>query len=198
MAGPLVSVKTVIVGDSSVGKTCLLHRFTREAYSEGSQPTLGVEFVSKLMDSPKGRHLELQLWDTAGQETFRTVTRGYYRSALVAYFVFDLAKGSSFASLDQWLSDVKSIVQSEIVLVLIGNKSDLETRDVDQAEVEAFVTKNKMKYFECSAKSGKNVLQAFTSVLVDLDQMADEGRLPVSRQTESIVYDQEPKQQGCC
>jgi small GTP-binding protein len=181
-----------------VGKTCLLNRFTRESYSDTSQPTLGVEFISKILDTPKGRRLELQLWDTAGQEAFRAVTRGYYRNATVAYFIFDLANGKSFESLPGWLADVQEAATGGITAVLIGNKSDLESREVEYAKATEFAKDHKMKYFECSAKLGTNVVQAFVSVLPELDQMAGEGKLAASRPTESIVYDQAPQERSCC
>jgi small GTP-binding protein len=194
----LLCVKAVIIGDSSVGKTCLLHRFTREGYTDNSQPTLGVEFISKSLDTPKGRQIELQLWDTAGQETFRAVTRGYYRNATIVYFVFDLGNRISFASLDSWISDITEVGKSEIIAVLIGNKSDLETQEVEHDEAATFANRHKMKYFECSAKLGTNVLQAFSAVVVDIDQMIDDGKLTASKPTESIVYDQDLEKKGCC
>jgi small GTP-binding protein len=193
-----LSVKTVIIGDSSVGKTCLLHRFTRDRFNVESSPTLGVEYVSTFADTPRGRRVELQLWDTAGQETFRTVTRGYYRSATVVYFVFDVAKRGSFAGLDRWRADFAEVAGSEFLAVLIANKTDLPEREIDAAEASQYAADNRMAYFECSAKTGANVADAFRSVLPDIDAWVDAGKISPPRVKDTIVYDRSPEEKNCC
>jgi len=192
------SVKTVVIGDSQVGKTSVLGRFTRDFFDEGSQPTLGVEFVSRALDTAKHRHVEIQLWDTAGQETFRAVTRGYYRGATAAYVVFDLSREESFRSLERWVSDVRDVVQTNLILVLIGNKSDLADREVTEAQGRAFAAEKNMKYFEVSAKTGANVMEAITSILPDIDKMADDGLFQAPSPVDSIVYEGGDGESKCC
>lgn len=194
------SVKTVIIGDSGVGKTCILTRFTRNFFDETSQPTLGVEFLAKIHETQKHR-IELQLWDTAGQELFRSVTRGYYRGSAIAYLVFDLTQHSSFDSLEKWRTDITEVALPNVITVLIGNKSDLaeERRQVTKEEIEAFAKNHKMEYFEVSAKTGENIEKALTSCLSIIDDRAESGQFSVPQTQDSIIYDQENnKQKSCC
>lgn len=193
-----LSVKTVIIGDSGVGKTCLLTRFIRDVFDEGSQPTLGVEFMAKVVATPK-RRIELQLWDTAGQELFRSVTRGYYRGALVAYLVYDITSQGSFQSLSRWIDDLKQATPNDVITILIGNKSDMAAnRQVSVEEAEKFAQEHNMKYFEASAKNGERVAEAITSCLPVIDEKVDNGALSRPTQTESIIYEQENKKSGGC
>jgi small GTP-binding protein len=190
------SVKTVMVGDSGVGKTCLLTRYIREYFDDSSQPTLGVEFLAKLVDTPK-RRIELQLWDTAGQELFRSVTRGYYRNSAVAYLVFDLTSRSSFVSLDRWLADIRDVSPSDIIIVVLGNKNDLvSTREVTRDEIQRFTARHRTKYFEVSAKTGENLVTAITSVVDEIDERADKGDFE-SLASDSIVFPPEPNWKCC-
>jgi small GTP-binding protein len=194
------SVKTVVIGDSGVGKTCLLTRFIRDYFDDGSQPTLGVEFMAKEIETPK-RRIELQLWDTAGQELFRSVTRGYYRGSSVAYLVFDLTSHSTFDSLDRWLVDIKEVAQPDVITVLIGNKADLadKKRQVSPEEAKKFADAHHMEYFETSAKTGEKIVDAITSCLKIVDERADAGTFGTPTTSDSIIYDQDsPKSRGCC
>jgi small GTP-binding protein len=194
------SVKTIAIGDSSVGKSSLLARFTRDAFDAMARPTLGVEFLARRLDTPKRHHIELQLWDTAGQEMFRTVTRGYYRGASVVYLVFDLANRASFDALDRWIRDAKDIIQTDVIFVLIGNKSDLVAeRAVGQKDARQFATEQQMKYFEVSAKTGDNVAKAMTSILGDIDILADHGKFRTEDPLGSIVHDiDDTNTKRCC
>lgn len=166
------SVKTIIVGDSGVGKTDILTRFTRDFFDENVQPTLGVEFMAKIVQAEKSR-IELQLWDTGGQELFRSVTRGYYRGSMVGYLVFDLTQRSTFDNLEKWLSDIKKVVLPNCIFVLIGNKSDQsERRQVSEAEIESFAKKHNIEFFfETSAKTGENINEAICSCLPLIEEM---------------------------
>jgi small GTP-binding protein len=193
-----LSVKSVIIGDSGVGKTCFLTRFIQSTFNTASQPTLGVEFMSKILDTPK-RRIELQLWDTAGQELFRSVTRGYYRNAAVAYVLFDLANQRSFSSLDRWIADLKDIAEKDLILVIIGTKSDLvESREVTRPDAESFAAANHAAYFETSACSGENVSEAIRSVLPILDDRAEKGRYASPSPSESLITSPEPSSGSCC
>jgi small GTP-binding protein len=193
------SVKTIVVGGSGVGKTSLLSRFTRDCFDEASQPAMGVEFLSRIMDTPNRHHIELQLWDTAGQEMFRAVTRGYYRGASVVYIVFDLSSRKSFEGLDKWIADVNDVVPDGVVMVLIGNKTDLPNREVSETDGKQFAAGRNLKYFETSAKTGHNVMTAIASVLADIDKLADQGKFHSHTPSDSIVYDPvRQTTQGCC
>lgn len=196
------SVKTVVVGDSSVGKTCLLCRFVREVFEEDQPPTLGVEFMAKILRGKSGDRIELQLWDTAGQELFRSVTRGYYRGSIGAFLVFDITKRRSFDSIVRWLSDVRSTAREGVVTVLIGNKLDLAaTREVTVEQAQAFAQKNDMMYFETSAKTGENVEAAMTSLLDKVEKLIADGKYDGKIGIDAIGVRPEEsvkKSEGCC
>lgn len=122
--------KLVLVGDASVGKTCVVQRFKTGAFSERQGSTIGVDFTMKTLEI-QGKRVKLQIWDTAGQERFRTITQSYYRSANGAILAYDITKRSSFLSVPHWIEDVRKYAGSNIVQLLIGNKSDLsELREV--------------------------------------------------------------------
>jgi small GTP-binding protein len=170
-----LSVKTVVVGNSGVGKTSILFRFVNQTFNADVPSTLGVEFMSKVIDT-QSRTLEIQLWDTAGQELFRAVTRGYYRGAIGAFVVFDLTKRESFISLSQWISDLQSIARRDVVLVILGNKADLvDARDVTKFEAEEFAKRNNAAYFETSAKTGDNIEPAILRCVQGIERLIDTG-----------------------
>ena len=193
------TIKTVVVGDSGVGKTCLLVRFIRDFFNESTQPTLGVDFLSKIVDTTKGRHVELQLWDTAGQELFRSVTRGYYRGSVIGYLIFDLTSKSSFENIGHWLKDIKDVAPPKIVTVLIGNKKDLKDKIcVSEEEAQAFAEANGMKYFSTSAKTGENVAKAFISCVEEIDQNTDASAFSTQKNENIVFEDIKEDKGGCC
>jgi len=159
---------------------------------------LGVEFLTKVVSTETHR-IQLQLWDTAGQEFFRSVTRGYYRGSAGSLIVFDLTSRDSFNSVGNWLKDLKEVARSDVVTVLIGNKSDLETRVVTTEEALDFAEKNGMQYYETSAKSGDNIPSAITSCVLQIEKKVDEGMYNVSSTNEPVNFRPAQKEEsGCC
>ncbi len=130
--------KIVLVGDSSVGKSNLLLRFTRDEFNSDSRSTIGVEFSTKVTALADGKIAKAQIWDTAGQERYRSITSAYYRGALGALLVYDMTSRSSFENVEIWLSELKTHADTGTKIILVGNKSDLQeqravTREVRQA-----------------------------------------------------------------
>lgn len=192
------SLKVVAVGESGVGKTCLLVRFVRDTFEENSQTTLGVEFMSKIIETEKHR-IQLQLWDTAGQELFRSVTRGYYRGSAGALLLFDLSNRDSFEHVEKWLQDVKDVARDDVVLILIGNKSDLEgKRQVTHDEANDFAQKHNMKYFEVSAKTGDNVSEAINACVTLIEKNLDDGSFRPTASDSIDFKDDVPQKNSCC
>ncbi len=155
-------LKYVIVGDAAVGKSNLLLRYTHGEFKEEYQLTIGVEFGSNniIVDNNIFR---IQIWDTAGQENFRSITRSYYKNSACALIVYDITRKISFDNLVQWIEDCKNSSPKTVFMVLVGNKSDLErNREVTEEEGREFAEKNGMLFFETSAKTGKNVEEVFT------------------------------------
>ena len=169
--------KYIIIGDPSVGKSCLLNQFINNKFSDEYQITVGVEFGAKILKLPKG-NIKLQIWDTAGQESFKSITRGYYRSACVAIIVYDITDLDSFKHIENWLEECRTNGNKEMTLVLIGNKCDLEKqRKISTEEGRAFAERNKLIFFETSAKLGKGVKKIFEESARDVFGKIDRGKI---------------------
>ena len=119
--------KYIVVGDSSVGKSCLLLQFTDGRFKQAHDLTIGVEFGSRTVEVSKGNFIKLQIWDTAGQESFRSITKAYYRGAICALLVYDVTRRQSFDNLVRWLEELFENGSNRMTIVLVGNKTDLET-----------------------------------------------------------------------
>ena len=127
--------KIILVGDSGVGKTNILTRYTKDEFSFDSKTTLGVEFGSKIYNI-KDQNIKLQVWDTAGQERYRSITCAYYKGSKGAIIVFDVSRKDTFEHVERWHEDIMKCGDKDIVLTLIGNKCDLETREVSSNEAQ--------------------------------------------------------------
>jgi len=139
--------KYIIVGDTAVGKSCLLLQFTDKRFQPVHDLTIGVEFGSRMI-TIDGSQVKLQIWDTAGQEKFRSITRSYYRGTTGALLVYDITRRETFEHLTEWLEDCRKYSNPNIVIMLIGNKSDLEEkRAVSKDEGEKFAKDNGLFFF---------------------------------------------------
>ncbi|ORC88269.1 ras-related protein rab-2a [Trypanosoma theileri] len=153
--------KYIIIGDSGVGKSCILLQFTDKRFEPLHDLTIGVEFGARVVTIQQ-KNIKLQIWDTAGQESFRSITRSYYRGACGALLVYDVTRRETFAHLQTWIEDAKANANTAIVIMLIGNKCDLEAkRQVSREEGEAFAKKNNLFFMETSAKTAQNIDDAF-------------------------------------
>ena len=157
--------KIILVGDSGVGKTCLLSMYVKGECSP-TIPTIAVEFCTKEIELDNNYKVKVQLWDTAGQERFKSLAMTYYRKAYGILLLFDVTKKSSFNVCSNYLEDVKRNSDKDCVIYLIGNKIDLiDKREVKRTEAENFARKEGIKYIETSAVENKNVSDAFTNLL---------------------------------
>jgi len=154
-------LKLIIIGDAACGKSCLLYRFTNNKFKTDSQHTVGVEFGSKTIEC-NGKQIKQQIWDTAGQERFRSVTRSYYRNAAGCILVYDITSRESYNHLSTWLNDARALSTLELVIVLVGNKSDCQgKREVTFLEASRFAQENDLLFVETSAKTGEGVEEVF-------------------------------------
>ena len=149
--------KILLIGNSAVGKSSLLMRFADDIFHETFLPTIGVDFKIRTIEH-EGSKIKLQMWDTAGQEKFKTITAAYYKGAQGIVLVFDLCDKKSFADIKTWLSEVDRLSTNESVKILVGNKSDLiNDRQVSKEEAERFAENEGMIYYEASAKNNSKV-----------------------------------------
>jgi len=130
-----VLFKVILVGDSGVGKTNILNRYTKNEFNFESRTTIGVEFGSKMFNV-KDHNVKIQIWDTAGQERYRSITNAYYKGSKGAVIVFDVSRRDTFDHIDRWYDDINKIGDKDICVILVGNKSDLEDRQIEKEEAE--------------------------------------------------------------
>ena len=160
--------KLIIIGDSGIGKSCLLNRFADDIFTDSYISTIGVDFKIRTIEV-NGRLCKLQIWDTAGQERFRTITSSYYRGAHGIVLVFDITNSESFTNCEMWLTEVQRYASEQVKIILVGTKSDLsEKRKVAFADAQEFGAKHGMEYVETSAKITSNVESAFMNLAKDL------------------------------
>ncbi|KAK4530984.1 hypothetical protein CCYA_CCYA06G1841 [Cyanidiococcus yangmingshanensis] len=154
--------KFIIIGSSATGKSCLLLRFTDDRFQMTHDLTIGVEFGTRTLTARNGQRVKLQIWDTAGQESFRSITRSYYRGSAAALLVYDVTRRETFLDVTSWLNDVRAYATRSTTVVLVGNKTDLEERrQVSYEEGETFARDHGLLFIETSAKTGTNVSDAF-------------------------------------
>lgn len=172
--------KVVLIGDSGTGKSNLLSRFTRNEFSLESRSTIGVEFATRSINVD-GKTVKAQIWDTAGQERYRAITSAYYRGAVGALLVYDIAKHSTYVNVSRWLKELRDHADSNIVVMLVGNKSDLRhLRAVPTEEAKAFAAENNLSFIETSALDASNVEQAFQNILTEIYRIVSNKQLQSS------------------
>jgi Ras-related protein Rab-11A len=167
--------KVVIIGDSGVGKSNLMTRYTQNEFSADTPSTIGVEFMTKSV-KVDARDVKVQIWDTAGQERFRAISRSIYHGAKGAMLVYDITNQSSFDSLGMWLQELRVHVHASTVIFLIGNKCDLEhLRVVKKETADRFARENGLSFLETSASERTNVDKAFEWLVKSMHEMAMSG-----------------------
>ena len=167
-------LKFIIIGDAAVGKSNLLVRYTSGQFKEEYQLTIGVEFGSNNVIISDNTY-RIQIWDTAGQENFRSITRSYYKNTACAIIVYEISNKKSFENISSWIEECKNTAPKSILMVLVGNKCDLDNREVTEEEGREFAEKNGMLFFETSAKTGKNVEELFKQSVKVIDQKIKEN-----------------------
>jgi len=177
--------KVVIIGDSGVGKTNLLSRFTRDEFSLDSKSTIGVDFATKFINVDD-KLIKAQLWDTAGQDRYRAITAAYYRGAVGALLVYDITRKGTYENLLRWLKELRDFADTKAVIMLVGNKSDLKhIRAVSTDEATAFSAANGLSFIETSALDASNVDVAFQTVVKDIYHIVSSNAV-LDRAPESI------------
>ncbi|XP_052071535.1 ras-related protein Rab-26-like isoform X4 [Mytilus californianus] len=190
--------KTILVGDSGVGKTSLLVQFDQGKFQAGSfSATVGIGFTNKVVDV-EGTKVKLQIWDTAGQERFRSVTHAYYRDAHALLLLYDVTNKASFDNIRAWLGEINEYAQEDVVIMLLGNKADMAgERMIRTEDGEKLAKEYNVAFMETSAKTGMNVDLAFMAVAKDLKMK--KTRKPADPKFNVAEYVlQERKSGGCC
>lgn len=182
--------KLLLIGDSGVGKTCVLFRFAEDQYNATFISTIGIDFKIRTIELD-GKKIKLQIWDTAGQERFRTITTAYYRGAMGILLVYDITSEKSFDSIRNWIRNIEEHASSDVERMLIGNKCDMnDKRQVSKERGEKLAIEYGMKCMETSAKHNENIENAFFTLARDI-KIKTEKRLnqnrPGDRDSNKIV-----------
>ena len=200
-----LSLKILLIGDSQVGKTSLLLKYTEHVFPEEHIATIGVEYKDKFIVKDN-YNIRLQIWDTAGQERFHSITKNIYRNANGVLFVYDITNQESFNNIKNWIKDLQN-VGNDIKGVIVGNKLDLEQkRDVSKEDLEEIGKKNQMPFLETSAKQNINVNEGFDLLVNELLKGKNENQIVemFSRKTRSDLSisskstAKKQKKGGCC
>ncbi|XP_049451859.1 ras-related protein Rab-15-like [Epinephelus fuscoguttatus] len=204
--------RLLMLGDSGVGKTCMLRRFTESDFDPTHISTIGVDFKMKTLELD-GIRVRVQIWDTAGQERYQTITKQYYRRAQGIIFAYDITSESSFQHLVKWVGDVDEYAPGKVQRILVGNKSDEELRrQVTREQGSKLAESYGMEFFETSASTGSNVTEAFTRVtelvlqahkrdvdnlLGSLDDYLAQAGLEEEKSSESTTNNNNNTQKSC-
>ncbi|KAM3139288.1 hypothetical protein pb186bvf_008508 [Paramecium bursaria] len=200
--------KYIIVGDTSVGKSCLLLQYVDRNFRQNHEATIGVEFGAKQIVI-KGKTIKIQLWDTAGQESFRSITRSYYRGSIGALLVYDISRRESFQNAISWINEIRNYGNEKMVICLVGNKLDLEdNRQVSEEEGKELAKRFGMQFFEVSAKLNQNVDQVFTRISEQVYKKIERNEIDLTNEKYGVKIGQkadieiqvkkEEQKQGCC
>jgi len=190
--------KYIIVGDSSVGKSCFMLRFVDNRFKADHDITIGVEFGAKNIKIHK-QTIKLQIWDTAGQESFRSIARSYYRGAVGVVLMFDITNKDSFLNVYRWLSEIREQGSTYVSIVLVGNKTDLAgKRMVKSEEAKEFADNQNLKYFETSALSGSNVESVFLATSEGILEKIMDGTIDMKKDHTGIRVGKSEKKRSCC
>ncbi|CAG9318456.1 unnamed protein product [Blepharisma stoltei] len=165
--------KIVLVGDTSVGKTNIVSRYIKNSLPKNQNPTIGVEFATRVVTLKSGRTVKAQIWDTAGQERYHAIVSAHYRRAIGALLVYDITNARSFGNAQRWIEELKSKAEPDIVIMLVGNKIDLaaknpEARQVSTDQAKKFAQAEGLMFIETSAVTSTMIKEAFETLLEEI------------------------------
>lgn len=201
--------KIVLIGDSGVGKSNILSRYTRNEFCLESKSTIGVEFATKTLQL-EGKTIKAQIWDTAGQERYRAITSAYYRGAVGALLVYDITKRQTFENVERWLRELRDHADSNIVIMMVGNKSDLNhLRAASTDDAKALAEKEGLSFLETSALEAVNIEKAFLTILTEIyhivrkkalaaQEAAASAAPPIQGTTINVADSATNTSKGCC
>lgn len=190
-------MKLLLVGDSGVGKSCLLLRFVEDKFNPSFITTIGIDFKIRTIES-KGKKIKLQVWDTAGQERFRTITTAYYRGAMGIVLIYDVTDSRTFENVENWYQTVTQHANDDAQIFLVGNKSDdEESRQVSKEQGQELASRLNIPFLEASAKTNDNV----ESIFYELASIIQDKHVEEAQQTPGgidVSQNSSGKANGCC
>ena len=186
--------KILILGDSKVGKSCFLTRYADKTFQEDYLSTIGMDYKIKNYELENGDIIKLYIWDTAGQDRFRSITSNYYKGADGIILIYDITKQETFNNVRNWITSIKEEAPAKVVLILVGNKVDDEkNRAVQQSEGEKIADEYNLPFLECSAKSDINVTETFDVLVKKIVEINPKNKQGQKLQQNRIVFGEKKK-----
>ena len=182
--------KIIIIGDTSVGKTALLSKYLKGVFPTSPLATVATEFATKIIQIKEGGYIKAQIWDTAGEEKYKSITYHHYKKSVGGLIVYDITKRSSFDNVKNWYDDLVTLGEKGCVIALVGNKLDLverneRKREVDKSEAQAYADDNHMLFFETSAYNGNNINDIFEELLQTI--YTERRKIPELKERDSLL-----------
>ena len=188
-------LKILLLGDSEVGKSCFLMRYSENVFIENYITTIGLDYKLKTIKLDSGKTIKVQLWDTAGQDKYRTIAKNYYKGSHGILLLYDITKQSSFDNIREWVRDIREEVSQKAIIFLIGNKIDMEEkRKIPKEKGEELAEEFKIPFFEASAKSGENVDEVFKALYNKISEIYGE----LERERGSKLIKKQKTRGRCC
>ena len=187
--------KVLLLGDSTVGKTCFLMRYTDNTFQEIHMSTIGLDYRLKSMTLKSGKNVKVQIWDTAGQDRFRAITKNYFKGAHGIILIYDVTDEQSFDNVSNWINQIKEEASDNVIIFLVGNKiDDVDHRKIQTENGENLANTFKLDFFETSAKTGENVQKTFQTLVQKIDEIYSLNNIPKGGK----LNPGNGKKKGCC
>ena len=185
--------KIIIIGDTSVGKTALLSKYLKGVFPTSPLSTVATEFATKIIQIKEGGYIKAQIWDTAGQEKYKSITYHHYKKSVGGLIVYDVTKRSSYNNVKNWYNDLVTLGEKGCIIALVGNKLDLierneRKREVSKSEAQAYADENHMLFFETSAYNGNNINDIFEELLQTI--YTERRKIPELKERDQILESQ--------
>ena len=192
--------KVLLLGDTMVGKSCFLSKYTVKTFPETYATTIGVDYIFKTLTLKNGKTIKLQIWDTAGQERFRSITKNYYKKANGIILIYDITNKKSYKNIREWINQIKEEAVSNVIIYLVGNKIDLEKeRKVKTEEGEKLAEEYNCPFKETSAKEDININETFEDLVEIIDEEFSKSKADAKiKIKENRMFNDKKKNKGCC
>ena len=192
--------KILLLGDSSVGKTCFLKRYTDNTFQDAYLSTIGFDFKYKFVTLEEGKTIKVQLWDTAGEERFRTIAKSYYKGAHGIVLIYDVTNRKTYDNIRKWMNQIKDDSSSNISIILVANKIDCENefRQVTKEEGEVLAKNNNLPIFEASAKDNINVEESFKYLIEEINKKISHFTVQTTTKLNNDNKNIKQEKKGCC
>ena len=187
--------KVLLLGDTKVGKTCFLMRYTDNTFQETHMSTIVLDYRLKTMKLSSGKNVKVQIWDTAGQDRFRAITKNYFKGAHGIILIYDVTDEQSFDNVSNWINQIKEEASDNVIIFLVGNKiDDVDHRKIQTENGENLANTFKLEFFETSAKTGENVQKTFQTLVQKIDEIYSLNNIPKGGK----LNPGNGKKKGCC